>query len=95
MAQGDAFNLGLCERFGLLPLEFDGQLGLHLPPLRPLGAAPARYLRERGSFRDLPLAQIYGRLPRVYPRWLHGLDTRSALEQGDFLADVAREPGAG
>ena len=29
----------------------------------------------------------------VYPRWLHGAGAVSELDSGDFLADVAREPG--
>ena len=59
VAQGDsAFNLGLCERFGLLPLEFDGQSDSIYHPFDRSGQRHMEYLRERGSFRDLPLAQI-------------------------------------
>ena len=52
------FNLGLCERFGLLPLEFDGQFDSIYHPFDRSGQRRLEYLRERGSFRDLPLAQI-------------------------------------
>jgi len=90
-----AFNIELCERFGLLPLEFDGLSDSIYHPFDRSGQRHMEYLRERGCFRDLPLAQILADFREVYPRWLHGPDTRSALEQGDFLADVAREPGAG
>jgi hypothetical protein len=52
------------------------------------------YLRERGSFADVPLQEIVADFRQVYPRWLHAADaTRSELHAGDFLADVAREPG--
>ena len=88
-----AFNIELCERFGLLPLEFDGVSDSIYHPFDRSGQRHMEYLRERGSFADVPLAQILEDFRRVYPRWLHGPATRSELQQGDFLADVAREPG--
>ena len=53
------------------------------------------YLRDRGSFTDVPLDAILADFRHVYPKWLHGPQLRSDLHGGDFLADVAREPGAG
>ena len=90
-----AFNIQLCQRFGLLPLEFDGVADSIYHPFDASGQRHMEYLRERGTFRDLPLARILADFRRLYPRWLHGPETRSALEAGDFLADVEREPGAG
>jgi hypothetical protein len=51
------------------------------------------YLRERGSFVEVPLARIVADFRAVYPRWLHKAGSVSELHSGDFLADVAREPG--
>jgi transglutaminase-like putative cysteine protease len=87
-----AFNIELCERFGLRPLEFDGVGDSIYHPFDLSGQRHMEYLRERGSFADVPLAQILADFRSVYPRWLHGPATRSELQQGDFLADVAREP---
>lgn len=90
-----AFNVELCQRFGLATLEFDGAGDSIYHPFDLAGNKHMEYLRERGSFADIPLAQLLADFRAVYPRWLHGEDTGSRLQQGDFLADVAREPGAG
>lgn len=90
-----AFNIELCDRFGLLPLDFDGRADSIYHPFDKSGQRHMEYLRDRGSFTDVPLARIVADFRAVYPRWLHGPDTRSELHAGDFLADVAREPGAG
>lgn len=90
-----AFNVELCERFGLHPLEFDGLADSIYHPFDKSGARHMEYLRERGSFTDIPLARMAEDFRAVYPGWLQGAQTRSGLHAGDFLADVAREPGAG
>lgn len=89
-----AFNIELCDRFGLLPLEFDGRSDSIYHPFDRSGQRHMEYLRERGSFTDVPLAQLVADFRAVYPRWLQGPDTRSGLGDGDFLRDVADEPGA-
>lgn len=90
-----AFNVELCERFGLHPLEFDGLADSIYHPFDKSGARHMEYLQERGSFTDIPLARMADDFRSVYPGWLQGAQTRSGLHSGDFLADVAREPGAG
>jgi transglutaminase-like putative cysteine protease len=90
-----AFNIELCDRFGLLPLEFDGRGDSIYHPFDKSGQRHMEYLRERGSYADVPLALILDDFRQVYPRWLHGPQLRSDLHAGDFLADVAREPGGG
>jgi transglutaminase-like putative cysteine protease len=89
-----AFNVELCERFGLLPLEFDGVADSIYHPFDKSGQRHMEYLRERGSFVEMPLAQIVADFREVYPGWLHSAGVRSELHDGDFLRDVAREPGA-
>jgi transglutaminase-like putative cysteine protease len=89
-----AFNVELCDRFGLLPLEFDGVRDSIYHPFDKSGQRHMEYLRERGSFADVPLERMLADFRAVYPRWLHGADARSELHDGDFLGDVAREPGA-
>jgi len=80
------------DRFGLLPLEFDGRADSIYHPFDRSGQRHMEYLRERGSFADVPLASIVDDFRRVYPNWLQGLEPRSELHGGDFLADVAHEP---
>lgn len=86
-----AFNLALCERFGLLPLEFDGLHDSIYHPFDRSGQRHMEYVHQRGSFDDLPLAQILKTFAEVYGNML-GCDTRpSDLQKDDFLADVERE----
>lgn len=89
-----AFNVELCDRFGLLPLEFDGRADSIYHPFDKTGQRHMEYLRERGSFVDVPLARIIADFREVYPAWLHGPQTRSDLHDADFLGDVAREPAS-
>jgi transglutaminase-like putative cysteine protease len=88
-----AFNVELCDRFGLLPLEFDGRADSIYHPFDKSGQRHMEYLRDRGSFADVPLARIVDDFRAVYGGWLSGAQTRSGLHGADFLADVAREPG--
>ena len=88
-----AFNVELCDRFGLLPLEFDGRADSIYHPFDKAGQRHMEYLRERGSFADVPLPEIVADFRTVYPRWLSGQEVRGRLHEGDFLRDVAREPG--
>ncbi len=80
-----AFNVELCERFGLLPLEFDGVHDSLYHPYDRAGQRHMEYVRQRGSFDDMPLARIVADFEATYPRW--------ALLAGGarFEDDVARE----
>jgi len=83
-----AFNLELCERFGLLPLEFDGRSDSLYHPFDRQGHRHMEYVADHGSFDDVPLERITGDLIRLYPRWesqQYGIRTQ------DFHADAGRE----
>lgn len=92
-----AFNLSLCEKFGLLPLAFDGVTDSLYHPFDRAGQRHMEYVNERGSFDDLPLAQICASFAVVYP----GLVEPGAASGGDFAEDAAHdrarhsEPGTG
>ena len=89
-----AFNLGLCQKFGLLPLDFDGVHDSIYHPFDEAGNRHMEYVNDRGTFDDLPLVRIVADFHRVYGNWLPAGSLRSDLVQDDFLADVARETGA-
>ncbi|HEY8356318.1 MAG TPA: transglutaminase family protein [Ramlibacter sp.] len=89
-----AFNVELCERFGLHPLEFDGRTDSIYHPFDLAGNQHMEYLRERGSFLDVPLAEMAADFRATYPGWLQPERTTSSLGESDFLSDIAREPGA-
>ncbi|WHZ12362.1 MAG: Transglutaminase-like domain [Burkholderiaceae bacterium] len=88
-----AFNIELCERFGLLPLDFDGRADSIYHPYDRAGQRHMEYVNQRGSFDDMPLAQMTADFRAVYPRWLDG-QSEANTRQDDFLADVAREGAA-
>ena len=85
-----AFNIELCDKFGLLPLEFDGVHDSLYHAFDRAGRQHMEYVNERGSFDDLPLAQIRVAFAEVYPAMGAGQPI-----EGDFGADAAREAARG
>ncbi|MEP6971879.1 MAG: transglutaminase family protein [Betaproteobacteria bacterium] len=83
-----AFNIELCTRFGLLALEFDGVADSIYHPFDSRGQRHMEYLREHGSFDDVPLQRIRADFARYYPGWG---DPQGTLPSADFDADVAAE----
>ncbi len=81
-----AFNIGLCDKFGLLPLEFDGRTDSIYHRFDRQGHLHMEYMAERGHYDDVPLAQMTADFMRLYPRW-----RESIAPPGAFLADVERE----
>ena len=79
-----AFNLSLCEKFGLLPLDFDGVNDSIYHAFDKAGNRHMEYVHQRGTFDDMPLQQIVADFAQVYPGY-------GRMAQADFDADVARE----
>ena len=86
-----AFNLQLCEKFGLLPLEFDGISDSIYHPFDRAGNRHMEYVRQRGTFNDLPLAEIVATFREIYSNSMPGDSSAGELQGADFLADVATE----
>ena len=61
-----AFNIGLCERFQLKTLEFDGTNDSLFQPFDLLGNAHMEYIHYRGEFPDAPLDRIKATFERHY-----------------------------
>ncbi len=53
-----AFNLELCKRFRVKPLEFNGREDSIFHPFDADERMHMEYVHERGSFADVPLSQI-------------------------------------
>ncbi len=81
-----AFNLELCERFRLLPLEFDGQTDSLYHPYDSQGNRHMEYVNHRGSYSDLPMEEIIGTFREEY-----GFAERSDMAEASFDEDVKRE----
>lgn len=81
-----AFNIELCERFRLKPLDFDGRSDSIYHPFDIEGRRHMEYLAYRGEFADVPLDQIAETFRREYLKdffW----------NQADFDRDVEKETG--
>jgi transglutaminase-like putative cysteine protease len=63
-----AFDLQLCERFGVLPLEFDGHTDSVFQPYDRAGRRHMEYVHDRGARADVPVADIVATFEREYPR---------------------------
>lgn len=85
-----AFNLSLCQRFGLKPLDFDGTADSIYHPFDVAGNRHMEYVNYRGAFDDMPLAQIVADFEVTYPRWLQG---QGEMRKADFEEDAGREAG--
>jgi len=67
-----AFNIELCDRFGVLPQEFDGEHDALLHPFTADGREHMEYVRDRGSFDELPYDEIVGAFRATYPLMFEG-----------------------
>jgi len=65
-----AFNLSLCQRFGVRPLEFDGRHDSLFHEYDQEGRRHMEYVRERGHFSDVPYQAIIADFKKTYPRWM-------------------------
>jgi transglutaminase-like putative cysteine protease len=79
-----AFNIELCERFHLKPLEFDGREDSIYHPYDLAGNRHMEYLAFRGEHLDVPWQEMRADFERLYP-------TLPRLDQASFDADVAAE----
>ncbi|MBW2316941.1 MAG: transglutaminase family protein [Deltaproteobacteria bacterium] len=80
-----AFNVELCDKFGLLPLEFDGRSDSLYHPFDHEGQRHMEYLNDRGSFDDVPIEAMQATFAEHYPG-LSGVG-----RPGDFDAEVEAE----
>ncbi len=86
-----AFNVELCEKFRLRPLEFDGAEDSIYHPFDVAGSRHMEYLKFRGVFAEPPLEQIHATFVREYAHWRN----RTAAPIRDFTAEVEEDLGAG
>jgi len=80
-----AFNIELCERFRLKPLDFDGLEDSIYHPFDLDGRKHMEYLKYYGEFADLPFDQMINDFTRLFPNF-------TRLErQGNFDREVDLE----
>ncbi|TYO94906.1 transglutaminase superfamily protein [Geothermobacter ehrlichii] len=79
-----AFNLALCTRFRVRPLEFDGREDSIFHPFDADQRRHMEYVRERGVYDDVPLEEILATFHRHSPKLL------SHEGSGDFEAEAEK-----
>ena len=62
-----AFNRSLCDKAGIHALEFDGIEDSVFHPIDRSGRQHMEYLRDRGSYVDVPVEDIFRVWAEVYP----------------------------
>jgi transglutaminase-like putative cysteine protease len=83
-----AFNVELCQRFGVAALEFDGRNDSIFHPYDHSGRRHMEYVKDRGTRDDVPVEELRDAMARFYPRM-------SAQPQGgDFHAEAEAEAAA-
>ena len=83
-----AFNLSLCGAIRPVAPGIRWVQRFDLPPFDSAGNRHMEYVRQRGAFDDLPLAQIVADFEQVYGAWM--LDP-AALQTASFQHDVENE----
>jgi transglutaminase-like putative cysteine protease len=86
-----AFNLSLCQKFGLLPLDFNGLDDSIYHPFDQAGNRHMEYVAQRGSFDDVPLDAIMVDFRQHYPQWIANM---AQQQDADFQAEVDAETTA-
>jgi hypothetical protein len=74
-----AFNLALCMRFRVKPLEFDGTQDSIFHPFDEDNRRHMEYLRDRGVFADVPVDEIQQAFRVAYPKY-YSLGAQAAKE---------------
>lgn len=62
-----AFNISLCERFGVRPTEFDGKSDALLQPFDAKGRRHMEYVRNHGIWTDFPFERVIRDFRAYYP----------------------------
>jgi transglutaminase-like putative cysteine protease len=88
-----AFNVELCEKFGLAALDFDGTEDSIYHPFDLEGNRHMEYLQDRGEMAEPPIDEIIATFRRHYPHWREDYTAEGGAD-GDFDGEVEREVAA-
>jgi transglutaminase-like putative cysteine protease len=83
-----AFNIELCQRFGVRPLEFDGRTDSLFHPFDAGGRQHMEYVRDHGPRDDMPVDELREAMARHYP------GMAGAAVGGDFHAEASERRGS-
>ena len=80
------FNRTLCEKFHILPLEFDGKADSLFHPFDAKGRKHMEYVRDRGVRGDVPFDEIKKAFADTYPVYF-----KNHVGGVDFETEAAKE----
>ena len=80
-----AFNIELCEKFRILPLEFNGREDSIYHPFDRDGREHMEYLNYRGEYVEVPISEMVLDFQKHYPKF------GSFKKSGDFSKEAAAE----
>ncbi len=83
-----AFNIELCDKFRVLPLEFDGREDSLFHPFDADDQPHMEYVRYHGAYRDVPVESIIHAFGTTYWRMFDGT---KCIRPGDFHAEAEAE----
>ena len=87
-----AFDRGLCDKFGVRPLEFDGREDSLFHPHDVSGRRHMEYVRDRGPAVDVPVAEILETFNRCYPQLTAGTPAPSATQFRREASPIRADP---
>ena len=82
------FNIDLCNKFHVLPQEFDGTEDALFQPYDANGRDHMEYKRDRGIYEDMPYEEIMADFRARYPKYMASLE---AGQKADFAAEASLE----
>ncbi|MFK7730206.1 MAG: transglutaminase family protein [Pseudomonadales bacterium] len=88
-----AFNIELCEKFGLKPLEFNGRDDSLYHEFDNAGNRHMQYLRDRGEYLDVPLEEMTAVFREKYQSALVDAKSKSSVihDASQWERDIADE----
>lgn len=86
------FNAALCEKFGVHPMEFDGENDCLFHPFDPKGRKHMEYVLDRGPYDDVPVDEIINASLAAYPNLFETLESLGGGQKaGDFSKEAEME----
>lgn len=82
------FNLALCDKFGVKPLDFDGRSDSLFHPYDREGKRHMEYIRDHGNFADVPYDRIVTYFRQYYPAYFQ---VGGIAREDDFEREAAAE----
>ena len=76
-----AFNIELCDKFGVVPTEFDGESHALLQEYDAAGRHHMDYVVDHGIWSDFPFDRVTGDFRSYYPASLYDADARAAVDR--------------